>query len=133
MKIMRTRAVPAGNVIAARGEEAEGMYFIADGEVKIALPRGDITLTAGEFFGELALLKRVKRVGTITAVTRTHLMIIDSFDFERLLNRDEALKARILDIAEERLIGDWADVPGDIVAEELEEQPPKRPMGDPVL
>ena len=133
MKIMRTRAVPAGNVIAARGENAEGMYFIADGEVKIALPRGEITLTAGEFFGELALLKRVKRVGTITAVTRTHLMIIDSFDFERLLNRDEALKARILDIAEERLTGDWADVPGDIVAEELEEQPPKRPMGDPVL
>ncbi len=133
MKIMRTRAVPAGNVIAARGENAEGMYFIADGEVKIALPRGEITLTAGEFFGELALLKRVKRVGTITAVTRTHLMIIDSFDFERLLNRDEALKARILDIAEERLTGEWADVPGDIVAEELEEQPPKRPMGDPVL
>lgn len=134
MKIMRTRAVPAGTVIAARGEEAEGMYFIADGEVKIALPRGDITLTAGEFFGELALLKRVKRLGTITAVTRTHLMIIDSFDFDTLLKRDQALNARILDIAEQRLTGDWADVPGDIVAEELEEPPPSnRPAGDPVL
>jgi voltage-gated potassium channel len=134
MKIMRTRAVPAGTVIAARGEEAEGMFFIADGEVKIALPKGDITLVAGEFFGELALLKRVKRLGTITAITRTHLMIIDAFDFERLLSRDEALKARILDIAEERLTGDWADAPGDIVAEELQETPPpKRPTGDPVL
>lgn len=134
MKIMRTRAVPAGTVIAARGEEAEGMFFIADGEVKIALPKGEITLAAGEFFGELALLKRVKRMGTITAVTRTHLMIIDAFDFERLLSRDEALRARILDIADERLTGDWADVPGDIVAEELQETPPpKRPTGDPVL
>jgi voltage-gated potassium channel len=134
MKIMRTRAVPAGTVIAARGEEAEGMFFIADGEVKIALPKGEITLAAGEFFGELALLRRVKRLGTITAVTRTHLMIIDAFDFERLLSRDEALKARILDIADERLTGDWADVPGDIVAEELQETPsPKRPTGDPVL
>ncbi|NBU29786.1 MAG: xanthine dehydrogenase family protein molybdopterin-binding subunit, partial [Caulobacteraceae bacterium] len=47
-------------------------------------------------------------------------MIIDAFDFEGLLNRDEALKARILDIADERLTGDWADVPGDIVAEELD-------------
>lgn len=134
MKIMRTRAVPAGTVIAARGEEAEGMFFIADGEVKIALPRGDITLTSGEFFGELALLKRVKRVGTITAVSRTHLMIIDSFDFETLLNRDEALKARILDIAEARLRGDWADAAGEIVEEELLEPPhPSRPLGDPVL
>jgi voltage-gated potassium channel len=134
MKIMRTRAVPSGTVIAARGEEADGMFFIADGEVKISLPKGEIALAAGEFFGELALLKRVKRMGTITAVTRTHLMIIDAFDFERLLSRDEALKARILDIADERLTGDWADVPGDIVAEELQEAPPpKRPTGDPVL
>lgn len=134
MKIMRTRAVNAGTVVAARGEEAEGMFFIADGEVKIELPRGDITLTAGEFFGELALLKRVKRMGTVTALTRTHMMIIDAIDFESLLNRDADLRARILEIAEERLKGDWADVPGEIVAEEIEDPaPPTRPMGDPVL
>ena len=134
MKIMRTRAVNAGTVVAARGEEAEGMFFIADGEVKIELPRGDITLTAGEFFGELALLKRVKRMGTVTALTRTHMMIIDAFDFESLLNRDADLRTRILEIAEERLKGDWADVPGEIVAEEIEDTPPStRPMGDPVL
>src|SRR6185295_14461492 len=48
MKIMRTRAVSAGTVIAARGEEAEGMFFIADGEVKIQLPRKQIKLGAGE-------------------------------------------------------------------------------------
>jgi voltage-gated potassium channel len=110
------------------------MFFIADGEVKIELPRGDITLTAGEFFGELALLKRVKRMGTVTALTRTHMMIIDAIDFESLLNRDADLRARILEIAEERLKGDWADVPGEIVAEEIEDPaPPTRPMGDPVL
>ena len=134
MKIMRTRAVPAGTVIAARGEEAEGMFFIADGEVQVDLPKGRITLTAGEFFGELALLKRVRRSGTVTAVTRTHMMIIDALDFERLLARDEDLKARILEIADERLNGDWADAPGEIVEEELQDMPPaQRPMGDPVL
>ena len=134
MKIMRTRAVPAGTVIAARGEEAEGMFFIADGEVQIELPKGRITLAAGEFFGELALLKRVRRTGTVTAVTRTHMMIIDALDFERLLARDEGLKTRILEIADERLKGDWADVPGEIVEEELQDMPSaKRPMGDPVI
>jgi voltage-gated potassium channel len=134
MKIMRTRAVPAGTVIAARGEEAEGMFFIADGEVQVDLPKGRITLTAGEFFGELALLKRVRRSGTVTAVTRTHMMIIDALDFERLLARDEDLKARSLEIADERLNGDWADAPGEIVEEELQDMlPAQRPMGDPVL
>lgn len=134
MKIMRTRAVSAGTIVAARGEEAEGMYFIADGEVKIELPRGDITLSTGEFFGELALLKRVKRMGTVTALTRTHMMIIDAVDFENLLARDAGLRERILEIADERLRGDWAEVPGEIVQEELDDAAqPHRPMGDPVL
>jgi voltage-gated potassium channel len=133
MKIMRTRAVSAGTVIAARGEEAEGMFFIADGEVKVELPRGFIKLGAGEFFGELALLKRVKRTGTVTALTRTHMMIIDAVDFESLLNRDEVLRERIVAIAEERLAGEWADQTSDVVADELVQRPSDRPLGDPVL
>jgi voltage-gated potassium channel len=109
------------------------MFFIADGEVKIELPRGHIKLGAGEFFGELALLKRVKRMGTVTAVTRTHMMIIDAVDFEALLNRDEVLRARIVAIAEERLRGDWADQTSEMVAEEFEQRPSDRPLGDPLV
>lgn len=133
MKIMRTRAVSAGTVIAARGEEAEGMFFIADGEVKIQLPRKQIKLGAGEFFGELALLKRVTRMGTVTALTRTNMMIIDALDFENLLDRDDALRARILEIAEERLAGEWADVSSDVVADEFDQRPSTRPVGDPIV
>ncbi len=132
MKIMRTRAVSAGTVIAARGEEAEGMFFIADGEVKVQLPRGHIKLGAGEFFGELALLKRVKRMGTVTAISRTHMMIIDALDFENLLDRDETLRARIFEIADERLAGEWADVSSDVVVDELDQRPSVTPLGDPI-
>jgi voltage-gated potassium channel len=134
MKIMRTRVVSAGTVIAARGEDAEGMFFIADGEVTIAMPKGAIRLTAGEFFGELALLRRVKRMGTVTAISRTQLMIIDAIDFESLLNRDELLKRRIIEIADQRLQGDWSEAVGEMVQEELNEtQPSQRPLGDPML
>lgn len=134
MKIMRTRAVSAGTVVAARGEEAEGMFFIADGEVKIDMPKGTIRLTAGEFFGELALLRRVKRMGTVTAISRTQLMIIDAIDFESLLNRDETLRKRIIEIADERLSGEWSDTTGELVQEELNETPSsQRPLGDPML
>ncbi len=133
MKIMRTRAVSAGTVIAARGEEAEGMFFIADGEVRIQLPRKQITLGAGEFFGELALLKRVKRMGTVTAVSRTHMMIIDALDFENLLDRDETLRARIFEIADERLAGEWADASTEVVGDELVQRPSNRPLGDPIV
>lgn len=133
MKIMRTRMLAPGTVLAARGDDAEGMYFIADGEMLVDLPRGQLKLGAGEFFGEVALLKRVRRIGTVTAVTRCHVMIIDAADFESLMRRDDSLRAQILAIAEERLAGDWSDVTSDVVADELEQHPSVRPEGDPVV
>jgi voltage-gated potassium channel len=132
MKIMRTRMAPAGAVIAARGDEAEGMYFIADGEIEIRLRRRVLTLGPGDFFGEVSLLKKVQRVGTIYAVKRCHLMMIDAADFEVLLHRDPDLRDQITAVAEERL-ADWAGATGDVTAEEVaQSHADQRPIGDPV-
>ena len=90
-------------------------------------------LGAGEFFGEVALLKRVRRIGTVTALTRCHVMIIDAADFESLIRRDPSLRAQIMAIAEERLAGDWAETTSDVTQDDLEQQPSVRPEGDPVL
>ncbi|MBI1210907.1 MAG: cyclic nucleotide-binding domain-containing protein [Alphaproteobacteria bacterium] len=133
MKIMRTRMLAPGTVLAARGDDAEGMYFIADGEMRVDLPRRQINLGAGEFFGEVALLKKVRRIGTVTALTRCHVMIIDAADFESLIRRDENLRTQILSVAEERLAGDWAEVTSDVTPEDLEQKPSVRPEGDPVV
>jgi voltage-gated potassium channel len=133
MKIMRTRMLMPGTVLAARGDDAEGMYFIADGELRVDLPRRQLKLGAGEFFGEIALLKRVRRIGTVTALTRCHVMIIDAADFESLIRRDEGLRKQILAVAEERLAGDWAEVTSDVTQDDLEQHPSVRPEGDPVV
>jgi voltage-gated potassium channel len=131
MSIMRTRMVQAGTVIAARGDEAEGMHFIVDGEIQIRLRRRTLTLGPGDFFGEITLLKKVQRIGTITAATRCNLMMIDSADFETLMRRNDDLRERITQIADERLAGDWAEVTGDVLVEELvKDAEPQRPMGD---
>lgn len=132
MKIMRTRMVPPGTVLAAKGEEAEGMYFIADGEIQIRLRRRTITLGPGDFFGEVALIKKVERMGTVRAVTRANLMMIDSADFESLLLRNAELRERITAVADERM-AEWVDVTGDVLEEEMalnREEP--RPLGDPI-
>jgi voltage-gated potassium channel len=133
MNIMRTRMVDAGTVIAARGDEAEGMYFLADGEVHIKLARRTLTLGPGDFFGEMTLLKKVQRLGTVTAASRCHLMMIDSTDFDALLLRNDELRERITQIADERLAGDWADATGDVLEAELVKNvEPVRPIGDPI-
>jgi voltage-gated potassium channel len=132
MRIMRTRMVPPGTVLAAKGDEAEGMYFIADGEVHIRLKRRTVTLGPGDFFGEVALVKKVQRIGTITAATRCHLMMIDSADFDALMQRNDDLRDRIAAIAEERVV-EWVEATGDVLdAEMAQNREPPRPVGDPV-
>lgn len=132
MKIMRTRMVPAGTILAARGDEAEEMYFIADGVVHIRLRRRTLMLGPGDFFGEVTLLKKVQRIGTIVTGTRCNLMLIDSADFEGLLDRNSDLREQITAVADERL-ADWADEKGDVIAEELAQaREEERPAGDPV-
>jgi voltage-gated potassium channel len=132
MKIMRTRMVAPGSIVAAKGDEAEGMYFIADGQVQIRLRRRTLTLGPGDFFGEVTLLKKVQRRGTVIAVTRCHLMLIDAADFEVLMHDNSDLRAQITAVADERL-DDWADVTSDVTEEEAAQarQEP-RPGGDPI-
>jgi voltage-gated potassium channel len=132
MKIMRTRMVPPGTVLAARGDEAEGMFFIADGQVQITLRRRTVMLGPGDFFGEVTLLKKVQRVGTVTTLTRCNLMLIDSADFEGLMQHNSDLRERITAVADERL-ADWADVTGDVIEEEMAQaRAAPHPAGDPV-
>jgi voltage-gated potassium channel len=132
MTIMRTRMVPPGTVLAAKGDEAEGMFFIADGEVQIRLRHSTVTLGPGDFFGEVTLLKKVHRVGTITTLTRCNLMLIDSADFEVLMQRNSDLRDQIIAVADERL-AEWAGETGDVIAEELAQaREPTRPAGDPI-
>jgi voltage-gated potassium channel len=119
MKIMRTRVVAAGTKVMHQGEEAEGMYFISDGEMRVDLPSRAIILKSGEFFGEIALLKKVKRLASATAVTRCHLMVIDALDFENLMQNDAGLRERITEAVDQRVSGDWSDMVSDLTEEEM--------------
>ena len=47
------------------------MYFIAAGEVEIALEGERLRLGVGQFFGEVAVLRRARRSATATA-THAH-------------------------------------------------------------
>jgi voltage-gated potassium channel len=73
MRLLKAQTFDRGDVIIRRGEEGHSMYFIAAGEVEIELPKERVRLGAGEFFGEVAVLKRSKRSATVTAVSRTIL------------------------------------------------------------
>lgn len=118
-RLLRAQTIEAGEVLVRRGDPASSMYFIATGEVQIELPSQCVRLTDGTFFGEIALLHRTKRSGTVTAKRRTKLLALDAQDFHALIERLPELAAHVKETAEARL-ADTADLlKGDIAAGEI--------------
>ena len=99
MRLLRSQQFEAGVVIVRRGEPGHSMYFIAAGEVEIVLPDHQTRLGAGHFFGEIAVLQRTRRSATITAVTRTSLLVLDAGDLRALMERDHRIKERLHEMA----------------------------------
>jgi voltage-gated potassium channel len=114
MRLLRARTIESGEILVRRGDVASSMYFITAGEVEIELPNRRIRLADGTFFGEIALLHRTKRSGTVTATRKARLLALDAQDFHALIERMPTLAAHVKKTAKARL----ADA-GDLAAAEM--------------
>jgi voltage-gated potassium channel len=119
MRLLRARTIEAGDVLVRRGDAATSMYYITAGEVEIELPNQRVRLSDGSFFGEIALLHRTKRSGTVTATRKTKLLALDAQDFHALIERVPALAAHVHRTAKERLADTAQLHKGDIAAGEI--------------
>ncbi|MGY4623463.1 cyclic nucleotide-gated ion channel [Bradyrhizobium sp. USDA 4486] len=114
MRLLRARTIEQGEVLVRRGDVASSMYFITAGEVEISLPSQQVRLGDGTFFGEIALLHKTKRSGTVTATRKTRLLLLDAQDFHALIARMPTLAAHVHETAKARL-----EETGDLAAAEL--------------
>jgi CRP-like cAMP-binding protein len=95
--VMHPVHVAAGDVVCSEGEPGHEFYVIAAGEV--AVERGGETvakLTAGDHFGELALVDHRPRSATVRALTDTELYVLHEPSFDALLNEVPALAQKLL-------------------------------------
>lgn len=100
--LLKRQVVPAQFAIVRRGEKADSMYFILDGEVEVDIQPAPLRLGRGQYFGELALLNDTVRNATVTAVADCQLLSLAAADFRRLLDTHPELKAEIAQVARER-------------------------------
>ncbi len=122
MQLLRAQLVEPGQVVVREGEAAHSMYFIAAGKVEVALKKREhIVLGPGQFFGEVAVLKRARRSATAIALTRTNLLVLDAQDLHALMSRDPRIAERINDVVAKRVGGEAVTPKGDIVEAELDE------------
>ncbi len=120
MQLLRAQVAEAGETIVRAGDPAHSMYFIAAGEVEVALKKEMLRLGVGHFFGEVAVLRRARRSATATALTRTNLLVLSAQDLHALMQRDPRIAARIKDVVEKRVGRELVSPKGDIVTEEIE-------------
>jgi len=119
MRLLRAQTVEAGELIVRRGDNAHSMYFVAGGEVGIDLNGKHIRLGVGHFFGEIAVLRRARRSATVTAMTRTNLLVLDASDFHALMEQEPQIAARVDAVVRDRVGREVVSPRGDIVAGEL--------------
>jgi len=119
-KLLQAQKVRKGGMIAERGDVADRMFFISDGEVEIKLPNETVYLGEGSFFGELALINQTRRTATILAYRECQLLVLEAGALRQLMDRDAALAKKIMDEASERALA-GKKVLGELAEEELEQ------------
>jgi cAMP-dependent protein kinase regulator len=90
--LIKPVTVKAGEVIIKEGTRGDMMYFIEEGEAEATKiiraedgPQKVFHYKAGDYFGELALLKDVARQANVIALTDMSLAALDRATFKRLL------------------------------------------------
>jgi voltage-gated potassium channel len=119
MQCLRAQSAAAGTMIVRRGENAHSMYFVATGEVEVELPNALVTLGPGQFFGEMAVLRKTRRTANVRTLQPTKLLVLDAFDLHTLIHRNPEIGQRIDKIARSRTEFAPQGAHGDIIESEM--------------
>jgi CPA2 family monovalent cation:H+ antiporter-2 len=96
------REARPGERVIRSGDAADAVYFISSGQVQIAVAGKKITLGAGDFFGEMALLGDQPRSANVTAIDYCRFLTLDRGDFREILRRYPEIHAHMSDMAARR-------------------------------
>lgn len=95
-------SVPAGARIVSQGEDPEFFYVIQSGRVRVFRETADriqtnlTELTAGAYFGEVALVTGQARSASVEALEDAILIKVSKEEFDRLLDQNPQLARHII-------------------------------------
>ncbi|XP_076805552.1 cAMP-dependent protein kinase type II-beta regulatory subunit-like isoform X2 [Clavelina lepadiformis] len=117
---MVTKSYDDGEMILKQGDPADYFYIVIDGKVTVKRrgddqndPEHEVTLkhySAGEYFGELALIQNQPRAASALANGPCQCAVLDVQAFERLLGPCKELLMRNIPLYEEQLSQIYQDM-----------------------
>nr|WP_255616417.1 cyclic nucleotide-gated ion channel [Microvirga puerhi] len=102
MHSLQSQSFGPGEMVVRKGERAHSMYLIAAGEVEALFPDGAIRLGVGDFFGELSVIRHVRRAVTVRAVTHCRLLVLDADDFHQLVAANPSMAEHVDEVVRAR-------------------------------
>lgn len=105
---LRTTQVGAGEVVVRQGAPADKFFIIVDGELEVLREEGGAqtcvaTLSRGQFFGEIAILRDMPRTATVRASTPATLLAMDRDTFRSLIAQSLATTRDFDQVIQDRL------------------------------
>jgi len=98
---LQAALLPAGKKIITKGDNADAMYIIEFGSVKVELS-DPITLGPGDYFGERGLLKNEVRNASITSAQEVKLLKLKKEDLLELISEHAHLFEELSAVSETR-------------------------------
>jgi CRP/FNR family transcriptional regulator, cyclic AMP receptor protein len=96
--------IEAGSVIFREGEAADQLFVIKSGEVRIQIGNRTITeLSAGDIFGEMALIDNEPRSATAVAMTDVELVPVSEKQFLFLVSQTPYFALKVMRVLARRL------------------------------
>jgi len=96
------RTAAPGERLFRAGDAADGVYFIAQGAVEITVAGRQITLEAGEVFGEMALVSEAPRMATVRSRSSVNVLTMDREAFNALFSHLPALRGVFQQLIDKR-------------------------------
>lgn len=83
----------SGDVVTKEGDKGDKFYIIEEGQA-VATKEGKEVMQYGDgdYFGELALIRKQPRAATVTAKSKLRCLSVDSRSFKRLLSVQDLLE-----------------------------------------
>lgn len=96
------KTLEAGELVCKEGDPGDTMYIIQQGKVKITKHIGGkehilAVLGKGEFFGEMALVTRIKRTATVITLSTVEVLEFDRRGFIDLIKKNAQIALNIID------------------------------------
>lgn len=93
-----------GEIIFTQGEDAECMYLVLEGDIRLKVGGADVaTVGEGDFLGEMALIDRAPRSAMAEAVGDVRLLPLNRDRFERLIMKHPEFGRAVLATMARRL------------------------------